>query len=259
MSHVLEHGWQVVVVGAGSCDCGTSGCGEEDEGPAFAYTVGLPHQLGHPELVMSGQRAELMHRALNAAARMVQQGHDFKAGVLTEDVIDRFAVLAEELTPDACGELLRCSWWFHRWPVPGIQLVWPDTAGVWPWQPGSAASAPELQPEQWRVPAPRNGPLAPDPVWPFPIAPDELAWTCRCVNQEGAPVSLVARDLDDGAEAWQLLCSAGHQEDLMEVVERVHMAHLVRSAPSLYDLARLRAGERAWRAETWHPWQTARR
>jgi hypothetical protein len=246
-----------MIVGAGSCDCGGSECGGDDseDGPAFAYTVGLPHQLGHPELLMSGQRADLMHHALNAAARMVQQGHDFTAGVLTENVIGRFPVLAEDLTFEACAELLRFSWWFHRQPVPGVQLVWPDTAGVWPWQPGSAGFATELQPPGWRLPTDRTGPLAPYPGWPFPIAPDELAWTCRCINREGAPVSRVVRDQDDGVEAWQLLCSEDHHEDLLDVVERVHMAHLVRSAPSLYELAGLRVGELAWREATWRPWQ----
>jgi hypothetical protein len=256
VAHVLEHGWHVMVVGAGSCDCGSPDCGDSDEGPAFAYTVGLPHQFGHPELVMSGQRGELMHRALNAAARMVQQGHDFRAGVLTENVIGRFPVLAEHLTVEACQELLRFSWWFHRWPGPGVQLVWPDTAGIWPWQPGATTMATDLQPPGWRVPSPRRGAVAPDPPWPFPVGPDELVWTCRCINREGASISLVARDLDDGVEAWQLLCASDHTQDLLETVERVHMAHLVRSAPSLYDLVDMLPGERAWRDAPWLPWRT---
>ena len=255
VSHVREPGWHVVIVGTGDCDCGGPECGEADDSPAFAYTVGLPHQFSHPELVMTGQRAELMHSALNAAVRMVQHGHDFTAGVVTENVIGRFPVLAEDLTMEACEELLRFAWWFHRRPVPGVQLIWPDTAGVWPWQPGAAAFATDLQPPQWRVPTAHAGALAPDPPWPFPIAPDELAWTCGCINREGAPVSLVLRDRDDGAEAWQLLCSGDHRQDLLDVIERVHMAHLVRSAPSLYELAGLAVGEQAWRDETWLPWQ----
>ena len=66
---VLEHGWQVIMVGA------NTGCSHpqhqdhsaddhSDPGPAFAYTVGLGHRFGHPELLVSDSTT-VMHGALN--------------------------------------------------------------------------------------------------------------------------------------------------------------------------------------------------
>src|SRR5688572_20224564 len=58
---VLRHGWQVIAVAAdGECshpdhddEHDHPGAGDLDPLPSFAYTVGLGHRSGHPELLMS--------------------------------------------------------------------------------------------------------------------------------------------------------------------------------------------------------------
>ena len=70
---VLEHGWHVILV---SDDVACSDPEHHDHsaddhgepGPAFAYTVGLGHRLGHPELLMSGLDHRMMHHALTSRA-----------------------------------------------------------------------------------------------------------------------------------------------------------------------------------------------
>lgn len=42
LADVQQHGWHVLKVM------------EDNEGPAFAYTVGLYHSFGHPELIVVG-------------------------------------------------------------------------------------------------------------------------------------------------------------------------------------------------------------
>ncbi|WP_375499254.1 DUF4262 domain-containing protein [uncultured Jatrophihabitans sp.] len=72
---VIRCGWQVVTVGGDApCTC----CGSDsdsNDGPAFAYTVGLGHRAGHPELAMTGLPVAVMHHALNSLAdRAVRSG-----------------------------------------------------------------------------------------------------------------------------------------------------------------------------------------
>jgi hypothetical protein len=64
--------------------------GEGPEKPIFAYTVGLWHQARHPELVMSGQKPELMHTSLNAAVDWVRAGRRLSPGMSLEGVIGGF-------------------------------------------------------------------------------------------------------------------------------------------------------------------------
>jgi len=70
---VLAHGWQVMLVAddAGCSDPDHHDHSSDDHGepgPPFAYTIGLGHRAGHPELLMSGLDTGVMHRALNDVA-----------------------------------------------------------------------------------------------------------------------------------------------------------------------------------------------
>lgn len=243
VSDVLEHGVHVVYVSEG-----------DDDEPAFAYTVGLPHQVGHPELVMSGQKVELMHSALNEAARRVLSGFRFFPGTTAENVIGRFPVVADAMTSRGLSETVQCSHWFHRRQVEALQLVWPDTRGIFAWQPGAAPFAASLQPQAWRVPSTRAGGVAPDPEWVFPVPADHLAVSCTCVVDEGAPVRLVVRDFDtDDGECWQLMCGQQHQ-DILQAGRLSHLSHLVRNAPSVRELHDLGLDEQAERESAWAPW-----
>ena len=249
---VQEHGWMVQVVGAGTCDCGEPECDPDAGGPAFAYTIGLWHQARHPELLISGQKAALMHSALNAAARGVMKGNRLVPGMTLENVIGRYPVLVDEVSEVGLQETVLGAHHFHHRLVDAVQLVWPDTSGRWGWQPGAAPFAEELQPQTWRVPAQRLGPVAVDPDWLLPVPADTMTLSCRCVVDEGAPVRWVVR-LDD--EAWVGLCSRDHDlNDPEPWISAWHVAHLVRQAPSVLELADLGLDEGAYREDVWSPW-----
>ncbi len=203
---------------------------------------------------MSGQRPELMHCALNEAARRVLDGFRFDPGTTAENVIGRFPVVADAMTREGVERTALWSGWFHRREVDAMQLVWPDTRGIFAWQPGASPYASSLQPHSWRVQVPRVGPLAPDPDWPFPVPADRMVFSCACVVDEGAPIRLVERSRDDeNGEDWQLLCGEEH-EDMREALRLLHFSHLVRGAPSICELNDLGLDERAERKTPWSPW-----
>lgn len=231
--------------------------GDGPDEPSFAYTVGLWHHSRHPELLMTGQRIELMHRALNAAVAWVRAGHRLTPGRTVEGVLGGFPVAVEELTARAVGETVTFSAWFHRRPVPAVQLVWPDLDGIWPWQPGAHELSRERQPEAWRLPSERAGALAVDPAWVMPVPADTLVISCSHLS-EGALVARAVREPSpERGEDWQVLCDADHSGLTSDDIHLVHLSHLVRSAPSLRELADLEPGQEAWRADPWQPWSRA--
>jgi len=253
VQNVRRYGVHILAVGTGPCDC--EGCDsglDEDDGPAFAYTVGLPHHSGHPELVVSGLRVELMHSMLNSAAERVLQGFRFEPGTTAESLIGFWPVVADPMSPVGLAETVICSRWFHRGTVDALQLVWPSTSGVFSWQPGGSTAVAAAQPEHWRMPQERLGCLAPDPDWPFPVAADQLVVTCRHVAEEGAPVHDVVRLAAPDGEQWQFFCPLESHDPDQDMCA-YHFAHLARGVPSLRDLADLRPGEEAVRASCWSP------
>jgi hypothetical protein len=248
---VLRHGWQVLLVGTGACECGDD-C-EDGEGPAFAYTLGLGHRAGHPELVMSGLDPGVMHGALNRLAQRVLDGQRFDAGDIVEGVLGGVPVLLERASATGLAETATWSGWFHRRQPEALVAVWPTTSGIFAWQPGAPDVLGELQPVDWREPTAHVGAVAPDPAWDFPVPPDALAFTCCHVLEEGQPVLFVARQRDDvRGEDWSIHCGAeGHETSEMAMA---HIAHLVRGAPSLRQLAALPLDWEAERSDVDSEW-----
>lgn len=259
---ILEHGWQVTLV---SDDVGCSdpehhdheGHQHRDPSPAFAYTVGLGHRCGHPELVMSGLDQRVMHRALNDVTRRVLDGRRLAPGDVLEGVLAGVPVVLEQLTDQALGETVTWSGWFHRARPEALVLVWPSTSGLFAWQPGAPDVLDELQPASWRQPLRHTGGVAVDADWPFPVPPDRLAFSCTHVVDDGQAILWAAREADEQrGEDWSAHCGAiGHDTDDMRVV---HLAHLVRSAPSLRQLSALGMDEEATRTDVDSAWETAR-
>jgi hypothetical protein len=258
---VLEHGWQVMLVGT------EAGCSHPDHehtgvdvhaepGPGFAYTVGLGHRFGHPELLMSGLDHRVMHGALNDVARRIMSGRRLAPGDVLEGVLAGVPVAVERVSGIGQRETVTWSGWFHRRKSAALAIVWPGTNGVFAWQPGAPAALDERQPRRWRVPIAHTGGLAVDPPWDFPVPPDRAAFSCTHVVDDGEPVLWAARQSDEArGEDWSIHCGAGgHATDDMRLV---HLAHLVRAAPSLRRISDLGLDEEAWRADTDSDWQRA--
>ncbi len=257
---VLRHGWQVTSV---ATDGGCSHPDHQDHsdqdlpdsGPAFAYTVGLGHRAGHPELLMSGLDHRVMRHSLNEVAQRIMRGQRLSPGDVLEDVLAGVPVAVEQVTDEALGETVIWSGWFHRRKPNALAIVWPDRNGAFAWQPGAPKpeTLNELQPPAWREPIQHAGGLAVDPTWDFPVPPDHRAFSCSHVVDGGEAILWAAReDLAERGEDWMIHCGAlGHENDEMRVV---HLAHLVRSAPSLRQISNLAYDEEALRVNTDSPW-----
>lgn len=119
----------------------------------------------------------------------------------------------------------------------------------------SAYALDELQPPAWRAAFTPTGALEADPVWDFPVPPDTRAFTCRHVLEEGRPLLLVARESDTTrSEDWTLHCGSPDHETDDAVV--VHLAHVVRGAPSVRALADLPLDWEADRDDVDSDWRT---
>src|SRR6478752_276039 len=75
IDNVRQHGWHVVMVP------------EDEIGPGFAYTIGLSHTHGVPELAMFGIDVHAMHSILNTLGEMAAAGTVPADGQKHPDVI----------------------------------------------------------------------------------------------------------------------------------------------------------------------------
>ena len=124
-SKIAAHGWTVIAVFPT----------EGDPGPSFAYTVGLSaKQL--PELAIYGLPGQAAHPVLNEVARrMVASGVAPQSGDRIEGVLVGNVPLVAVAMADATD--LNLVRELYGAVAAAVQVVWPDSAGILPWEEGS--------------------------------------------------------------------------------------------------------------------------
>lgn len=143
---ITAHGWAVQSV-----------FGEGDE-PPFAYTVGLRHFDGHPELLVTGLPEGASSTILNELGDRVRAGARLGPGRVVDDLIPGYPLAFVEVYPEASEELLvSADDWYRSQggpPVSAVQVVWCDDQARLPWDAG-CATPPAAQPLYGNAPPER--------------------------------------------------------------------------------------------------------
>lgn len=107
----------------------------EEKEPTFSYSVGIQDVTEAPEAIVVGVRPELGHFMINEYSRQVQAGIRFKRGALYSGFLEGFSIYVEPVKASRLTEYtLGCYRYYNGKPFSTVQLVYPTTSGVWPWQ-----------------------------------------------------------------------------------------------------------------------------
>ena len=103
--------------------------------PPFSYSVGVSKSSGAPELVVVGLKQPLAHFIVNEYNRRVRAGKLFQVGHRYEGFIEGFEVLVVPVQREHYREYFGYNLWLYQGAsFDVLQLVYPNTSGVWPWQ-----------------------------------------------------------------------------------------------------------------------------
>lgn len=150
-STIRKYGWSIEYIGRGCCsapDCD----GGDDEGPAFAYTVGL-FGLGHDELLVFGLGMHDSCGVLNTLGDRIKEGENLIAGIeLTVGAWPHKVVPEEVPNP---GEIVFGANRFYQRPdevsVPVLQITYDDEKGLFPWDDGFVDVGSQPRPGTFRA------------------------------------------------------------------------------------------------------------
>jgi len=107
---------------------------EEKQAP-FSYSVGIQEMTGAPEAIVIGVRSTLGHSMINEYNKQVRAGAKFQRGVLYSGFLEGFSIYIEPAKPSRLVEYtLGCNRFYKGKPYATVQLIYPTTSGVWPWQ-----------------------------------------------------------------------------------------------------------------------------
>src|SRR5438094_668731 len=102
LSSVEKYGWAVLAIP------------EDEEGPPFAYSVGIFRTLGQPEVVMIGQKLETMHGILNHVGGLMREGRRFADGELASGVLVGYEACFVAVGREHYPEYFGYARWFYQ-------------------------------------------------------------------------------------------------------------------------------------------------
>lgn len=102
--------------------------------PPFTYSIGIVKTCQAAELIVVGLPPELGHWLVNEYRRRVHAGETFSPGILYGGFLSGFDVQFGPVDREHRAEYMRSATWLHGGPdFEALQLIWPSTSGVWPW------------------------------------------------------------------------------------------------------------------------------
>jgi len=107
---------------------------EEGEYPRFTYSIGIQKQTGQPELIVTGLKRELAHWIINEYNSRVRSGEIFNPNELYGGFLEGFEVTFKEVEKRHYREYFGWGLWLYKGEdFRVLQLIYPSTFGVWPW------------------------------------------------------------------------------------------------------------------------------
>ncbi len=241
VADVERHGW------------GVFGINADGSLPGWAFTAGLWHSLGSPEVAMFGLLVPDMQSWLNDLGEQIRGGLHLRENEAREGILPDFPVTFRPVHTSWYRDLFGYALWFaQRPPLPILQVVWPDRHGRFPWHPDCGERCRFDQPQLWLAkdehPMGRWTRVAESDPWPFPDSPATRAFTTKRIAFEGRDVVYVVHD-EDGD--WQFLDGEDVTPDDGVLV---HLEHVVGAHPRVADLGDLPRGWEAWQEPPGGDW-----
>ena len=136
LADVAKYGWHVM------------GVTEDDEGPAFAYSIGLYRTWQHPEIIIFGLGHDVMHQMINNIVHEIKNAHRFADGDESGEIIQGYDVTFRTVPVSNYKDYFGYALWFYNgFGFPALQCLWPDCYGRYPWDDEYPESM------RWRQPA----------------------------------------------------------------------------------------------------------
>ncbi len=102
LDDVAEHGWHVMNVL------------DLPDSPGWAYSIGLYQNFDHPEVVVFGLNAELMHSIINSVGNDIRAGKRFMDGRQYPELIDAYSCIFKTVDVTWYYPFLGYANWFYK-------------------------------------------------------------------------------------------------------------------------------------------------
>jgi len=119
----------------------------EEDYPRFTYSIGIEKTTNKPNLIITGLKRELAHWMINEYKRRITEGEVFEPKKFYQNFLEGFDVTLVEVDKKHYEEYLGWGLWYNKGASFNmLQLVFPSTSGVWPWNENASEDFTWFQP-----------------------------------------------------------------------------------------------------------------
>ena len=120
---------------------------EDDEGPGFSYSIGIEKHTKHPDIVIVGLQHELAQSMINAYHSRVKNGEVFAPLKYYDGFLEGFDVTFVEVSKEHYETYFGWGSWYNKGnDFSMLQMVYPTTQGIWPWDEDASKEFRWIQP-----------------------------------------------------------------------------------------------------------------
>lgn len=113
----------------------------DNDEPCFTYSIGINKQLQLPDIVIVGLKREIAQWIAQEYNHRLKQGEIFEVGKLYSGFLEGFDICFEKVSKRHYPDYFGWGIWLHQGDkFEVLQLIWPSTAGFWPWDDSNKTS-----------------------------------------------------------------------------------------------------------------------
>jgi len=116
------------------------------EKPSFTYSTGIQKSVSAPEVIIVGLPNKLAASVANNYLRRIREGETFEVGKFYPDFLAGFDITFGVVSQENKEKFMLSSCWYYKNAFEALQLIFPTTSGVWPWDKNAEKSFHEIQP-----------------------------------------------------------------------------------------------------------------
>lgn len=107
--------------------------------PTFCYSVGLGKTFDAPEVIVIGLQPELGAALINLYRDRASAGDELECGVPYSGFLVGFPICIGPVAKhNRANYMLSACWLYGDSDFEAVQIVYPSTSGVWPWEAGAS-------------------------------------------------------------------------------------------------------------------------
>lgn len=114
--------------------------------PSFTYTTGVQRSHGAPEVIIVGLPNKLAASVANNYMGMVGEEEVFEVEKFYQGVLAGLDITFGDVSLENKKEYMLSSCWFYKDSFDAMQLIYPTTKGIWPWDVSADDDFYDIQP-----------------------------------------------------------------------------------------------------------------